>query len=394
MIRRLRRISRGRLTIVDSHGAVQVGDARAGGIAGTVQVQDPRFYRHTALGGGLGAAEAYLRGYWDSPDLLSAMRVLAQNAEALAGVERGAPRVLAPARVAINRLRRNNRSGSRRNIAAHYDLSNEFFALMLDSTMTYSCGVFPSPHATLEEASVEKYDRVCRKLALSPRDHVVEIGAGWGGFAVHAVQRYGCRVTTTTISRRQHAFAQRRITQAGLNDRVTLLKSDYRDLRGAYDKLVSIEMIEAVGQQYLRGYFAKCSRLLKPDGMMLLQAITIPDHRYDAYRHSVDFIRRYVFPGGFLPSVRAIAECLGRATDFRFFHAEDFGPHYARTLAAWRERFKANISQVQSLGFDQRFERLWEYYLCYCQAGFLERQIGVSQILLTKPQCRRAPLLE
>ncbi len=205
-----------------------------------------------------------------------------------------------------------------------------FLQLMLDPTMTYSSGVFPSSTATLQEASIEKYDRICRKLQLSPQDHLLEIGTGWGGFAEHAARQYGCRVTTTTISDQQHAYAANRFREAALQDRITLLKDDYRDLSGRYDKLVSIEMIEAVGEKFLPGYFAKCSQLLKPDGMMVLQAITIPDHRYDSYRKSVDFIQRYIFPGGFLPSMGAIANCLGRSTDFRFSHSEDFGPHYAR----------------------------------------------------------------
>jgi cyclopropane-fatty-acyl-phospholipid synthase len=295
--------------------------------------------------------------------------------------------------VAVNWLRRNTRTGSKRNIADHYDLSNDFFAAMLDPTMTYSSGVFLTSTSTLAEASAEKYDRICRKLLLTPNDHVLEIGTGWGGFALHAAKHYGCQVTTTTISQEQHAFAATRIREALLEDRITLLSDDYRDLHGHYDKLVSIEMIEAVGEKFLPEYFSKCSELLKPEGMMLLQAITIPDFRYDRYRKSVDFIQRYVFPGGFLPSIGAIGDGISRSTDFRFFHAEDFGSHYARTLFLWRRNFWENIDKVRSLGFDERFIRTWHYYLCYCEAGFRERQIGVSQLLLAKPACRREPLL-
>lgn len=360
---------------------------------GTINVHNRRFYRDVVLGGGLGAAESYIRGQWDSPDLTAAMRVLAQNSDVLAGVDRGAARWLRPLRAVANWLRRNTRAGSKRNISAHYDLSNDFFALMLDPTMTYSSGIFPTRESTLEEASIEKYDRICRKLQLKPEDHLLEIGTGWGGFAEHAVRNYGCHVTTTTISDQQHAYAKRRLRTVGIDHRVTLLKDDYRDLRGAYDKLVSIEMIEAVGEKFLPGYFAKCSELLKPHGMMCLQAITIPDHRYDDYRRSVDFIQRYIFPGGFLPSIGAIGACLGRATDFRFVHSEDFGTHYAETLAHWRHNFWQEIDAVRSLGFDERFIRTWHYYLCYCEAGFREREIGVSQLLLTKPACRREPLL-
>lgn len=394
MLRRLANLQTGQLTIVDRSGAHEFGQVGTTGLAATITVHDRRFYRAVVLGGGLGAAEAYIRGYWDSADLMTAMRVLARNAEVLAGVEQGAAQLLRPFRSLANLLRSNTRTGSKRNIAAHYDLSNEFFALMLDPTMTYSSGVFPTPASTLEEASVEKYDRICRKLQLQPRDHVLEIGTGWGGFAEHAASRYGCRVTTTTISAAQHAYAASRFRNAALDDRITLLADDYRALRGKYDKLVSIEMIEAVGEKFLPGYFAKCSDLLQPDGMMLLQAITIPDHRYDRYRKSVDFIQRYIFPGGFLPSMGAITTCLGRATDFRFFHAEDFGPHYAETLGRWRKTFWDNIQQVKTLGFDERFIRTWQYYLCYCEAGFHEREIGVAQLLLTKPACRRSPILD
>jgi cyclopropane-fatty-acyl-phospholipid synthase len=321
------------------------------------------------------------------------MRVLAHEAASLASTETWCARLVQPFRAAANWLLRNTRSGSKRNIAAHYDLSNEFFALMLDPTMTYSSGVFSASPATLEQAQIEKYDRICRALRLSSTDHVLEIGTGWGGFALHAARHYGCQVTTTTISTEQRAYAAQRFRDAGLDRRITLLDCDYRDLVGQFDKLVSIEMIEAVGEKYLPVYFRQCSRLVKPDGAMLLQAITIPDHRYEGYRRSVDFIQRYIFPGGFLPSMSAMAGCVARETDFRFLHVADFGPHYARTLAAWRRNFWDNISRVRALGFDDRFVRTWHYYLCYCEAGFLERQIGVSQLLLTKPRCRREPLV-
>jgi cyclopropane-fatty-acyl-phospholipid synthase len=390
---RLANLESGQLTVVDRSGAVEFGQVGQLGLTANIDVHDRRFYRDLVLGGGIGAAEAYIRGYWESPDLTAAMRVLAQNNGVLAGVETGAARLVRPLRAATNWLRRNTRAGSKRNISAHYDLSNDFFALMLDRTMTYSSGVFPTRESTLEEASIEKYDRICRKLQLTQEDHLLEIGTGWGGFAEHAVKNYGCRVTTTTISDEQHAYAERRLREAEIDQRVTLLKEDYRDLGGAYDKLVSIEMIEAVGEKFLPGYFGKCSQLLKPHGMMCLQAITIPDHRYDGYRKSVDFIQRYIFPGGFLPSMGAIGACLGRATDFRLFHTEDFGLHYADTLAHWRNNFWEAIDAVRSLGFDERFIRTWHYYLCYCEAGFHERQIGVSQLLLTKPACRREPML-
>ena len=393
VLRRLSNLQSGKLRILDRSGAFEFGDVSKSQLSATIDVHNRRFYRAVALGGSLAAAESFIRGDWDSPDLTVTMRVLAQNMDVLAGVERGMARLLRPLRFAGNWFRRNTRSGSKRNIAAHYDLRNEFFELMLDPTMTYSSGVFPSPQTTLEGASIEKYDRICRKLQLQPEDHVVEIGTGWGGFAEHAVTKYGCRVTTTTISNEQHAYALCRFRNLGIADRITLLKQDYRDLCGRFDKLVSIEMIEAVGEKFLPSYFAKCSELLKSDGMMCLQAIIIPDHRYDCYRKSVDFIQRYIFPGGFLPSMGAMANCIGRGTDFRFLHLEDFGPNYAETLSHWRQSFWQNIDAVSKLGFDRRFIRTWHYYLCYCEASFRERHIGVSQLVLAKPDCRRVSLM-
>ena len=379
--------------MVDPSGTFHFGQATPGEFTASLRVTDRRFYRDLMLRGSLGAAEAYLKRYWDTDDLTTMMRVIARNTDVLSGFERGFSQMLRPFRRAWNSMRANSRIGSRRNIAAHYDLSNEFFELMLDPTMTYSSGVFPHPRATLEEASIEKYDRICNKLQLSPEDHVLEIGTGWGGFAEYAARHYGCRVTTTTISENQHRYAETRIRRSGLADRIALLKQDYRDLAGKFDKLVSIEMIEAVGEKYLPVYFAKCCELLKPTGMMALQAITIPDHRFDDYRNSVDFIQRYIFPGGFLPSMTAIADNLRRTTDFRLCHLEDFGPHYAETLSRWRSNFWDNIEQVRQLGFDEYFQRMWEYYLCYCEAGFLERQIGVAQLVLSRPDCRRDPIL-
>jgi cyclopropane-fatty-acyl-phospholipid synthase len=290
---------------------------------------------------------------------------------------------------------RNSRGGSARNIAAHYDLGNEFYQLMLDETMAYSCAIFPRPEATLAVASTVKFESACRKLDLKATDHVLEIGSGWGGFAIHAVQRYGCRVTTTTISRQQHDYAVRRIAELGMSDRITVLLQDYRDLvapPGGFDKLVSIEMVEAVGANYLDGYFGHCARLLKPEGAMLLQAITLQDQHYQQALKSVDRIQRHVFPGSFIPSIEALSRSLSRATDFKIFHLEDIGPHYARTLRHWRERFFHNIGRVRALGFNDSFIRLWEYYLCYCEGGFAERQLGTVQMLLTRPGCRRVPI--
>jgi len=289
-------------------------------------------------------------------------------------------------------LNRNTPKGSRRNIEAHYDLGNELFELFLDETMMYSCGIFHHQQTTLQEASEAKLERICQKLQLKPTDHLLEIGTGWGGFALYAAKHYGCRVTTTTISKQQYDYARQRVQDAGLEDRITLLFDDYRELNGSYDKLVSIEMVEAIGHRYYDAYFNKCSELIKPDGMMLLQSITISDQRYPVAKKSIDFIQKYIFPGGCLPSVAALGDAIARKTDMRIFHLEDIGPHYATTLHKWRERFFENIGKVRQLGYPEGFIRMWEYYLCYCEGGFRQQTIGTIQLLLTKPQTLRSPL--
>jgi cyclopropane-fatty-acyl-phospholipid synthase len=389
----LRHLQTGVLRLQDSETSWQFGSGSSEGLAAAIKVQDYRFYRALVLQGTLGAAEAYLEAWWSCDDLVHLFRLLSKNSAVLSGMDGGVASFFLGLCALAHSFRRNTASGSRNNVAAHYDLGEDFYALFLDETMTYSAGVFAHPETSLKEASVEKYDRICRKLMLTPRDHVLEIGSGWGGFAVHAARKYGCRVTTTTISRRQFDYAREWISRAGLEGRVTVRCDDYRSLSGAFDKIISIEMIEAVGHEFLDDYFRKCSESLRSDGMMLLQAITIADHAYDRYRRSVDFIQKYIFPGGCLPSISAIGNAVRRATDFRLIHLEDFGSHYAETLARWRVRFWKNIDQVYCLGFDERFIRMWHYYLCYCEAGFLENQIGVAQIVFTKPNCRRRSIL-
>jgi cyclopropane-fatty-acyl-phospholipid synthase len=338
-------------------------------------------------GGDLGAAESYLEGEWVSDDLTDLFRVLLRN-ETVLQTFRSPLTMLTRFISRLGHFRnRNSRDGSRRNIHEHYDLGNSFFSLFLDPTMMYSSALFSNEQASLEEASLEKVDRVCRNLQLSPEDHVLEIGTGWGTFAIYAAQKYGCRVTTTTISEEQFRMATQRVEEAGLTDRITILMKDYRDLEGQFDKLVSIEMIEAVGQQYLPEYFATCDRLLKDNGAMMIQAITMPEQRYERYRNSVDFIQKYIFPGGFLPSVSVMQECVATRTSLRMIELMDFGMHYARTLRLWNERFHERLDEVKALGFDDRFIRMWRYYLCYCEAAFLERAIGVCQVMWAKPGC-------
>ena len=371
----------------DALGTIAVGRAGDGPTV-TLEVLDPGFYRALAGNGSVGAGEAYMDGLWRCSDLVALVRLLVRNRDLLDGMETGSARLGGLAMKAIHLLRRNTRSGSRRNIAAHYDLGNEFFRLFLSEDLMYSSAYWTGAGDTLEAASTRKLDLICRKLALGPDDHVVEIGTGWGGFAVHAAKHYGCRVTTTTISREQHDLAAARIQQAGLGDRITLLQSDYRDLTGQYDKLVSIEMIEAVGADFQDSYFGQIGRLLKPEGLALVQAITIEDHRYEQALKSVDFIKRHVFPGCFIPSVSAMLASKTRSSDLALVGLEDFGLSYARTLQAWRERFLAQLPAVRAQGYDERFVRMWEFYLAYCEGGFRERSIGVSHLLMAKPGWR------
>lgn len=374
-------------------GAVEIREAGRGWRFGSgepvrLEILDPRAWAAVAFGGSVGAGESYMDGLWRCDDLVGLVRLLVRNRAVLEGIDTGLASLSSPLRGLLHRLNRNTKEGSRRNIAAHYDLGNAFYRLWLDETMMYSSAVFERPGMTLAEASTAKLDRICRKLDLGPGDHVLEIGTGWGGFALHAAGRYGCRVTTATISREQYQLARERVAAAGLSDRVEVLLADYRDLAGTYDKLVSIEMVEAVGADYLETYAERCGRLLAPSGAMLLQAITIRDQLYRKALREVDFIQRYIFPGGFLPSVTALAAAFTGNSDLRAVQLEDIGPHYAETLARWRDNFHARSDEIRGLGFDERFMRMWEFYLCYCEGGFRERQIGTVQMLLAKPDWR------
>jgi cyclopropane-fatty-acyl-phospholipid synthase len=394
LLKQLRQFEHGELRLVEPDGREHVFGRRhaAFDLGCTVHFDHAQVFADAAFGGTVGAGEAYIRGLWRCDDLTTLVRIFVANREQMNRMDSRWSLVSRPLLKLFHWANRNSKHGSARNIAAHYDLGNGLYQLMLDDTMAYSCAIFPHADSTLTEGSEAKFDAACRKLDLKPTDHVLEIGTGWGGFAIHAVQKYGCRVTTTTISAAQRDFAVRRIESLGLSDRITVLLDDYRELQGQYDKLVSIEMVEAVGAPFLDGYFRHCSRLLKPDGAMLLQAITIQDQIYAQALKSVDYIKRYVFPGSFIPSVQALSKSLARVTDFKIFHLEDIGPHYARTLALWRERFFRNLGKVRELGYSDSFVRLWEYYLCYCEGGFMERQLGTVQMLLTKPACRRAPV--
>jgi cyclopropane-fatty-acyl-phospholipid synthase len=394
VLRRLARLETGQIVFNDDGGRYQSGKSESDdAFRAEINVLDGRFYSAVAAGGSIGAAEAYMQGYWRCDELTKAVRILVRNRDVLDGMEKGLARLAIPTRKLLHWINRNTAAGSQRNIAAHYDLGNDFFRLWLDETMMYSSAVFERPGMTLTEASVAKLDRICRKLELAPDDHVLEIGTGWGGFAIHAAKNYRCNVTTTTISREQYEYARARVYDEGLDDKITLLLKDYRELNGRYDKLVSIEMIEAVGHEFLDIYFAACSKLLKPEGMMMLQAITIQDQRYEQALKTVDFIKRYVFPGGFIPSVTTILQSVTRSTDMRIFHLEDIGEDYARTLNAWRKAFHQSLNRIRSMGYSEEFLRMWNFYYCYCEGAFLERAIGDAQILLVKPGCRRSPIV-
>lgn len=377
----------GCLQLRDAGGDLLLGDPAAA-LKVTVWVDDPAFYRAVAAQGSVGAGESYIRGEWRCSDLVALVQLLVRNRDLLDGMERGVARVGGWLLKGWNRLRRNTREGSRRNIAAHYDLGNPFFSLFLSSDLMYSSALYAAPTDPLEVASRRKLARICEELQLTADDHVVEIGTGWGGFALYAAGEIGCRVTTTTISVEQYTLAKQRVDAAGLQDKVTLLLKDYRDLEGQYDKLVSIEMIEAIGAQYLDTYFDTLTRLLKPDGLALLQAITIEDQRYEQARRSVDYIKRFVFPGSFIPSINAIIAAKTRSSDLQLIGQHDFGTSYALTLRAWRQRFLAQLPAVRAQGFDERFIRMWEFYLAYCEGGFLERSIGVSHLLMARPDYR------
>ena len=357
-----------------------------------VKVHDAAFFPRVVFGGTVGAGESFMDGDWEVDNLPGLVRIMVRNRSLMNQLDSGFSLIKRPIMNAIHALNRNTRKGSARNIAAHYDLGNEFFETFLDPTMMYSCAYFWDDSTGLHTASIAKINRICLKLGLKPGDKVVEIGSGWGAFAVHAAINFHCHVTTTTISQQQYDRCVALVEEAGVSDRVTVLKQDYRDLTGQYDKLVSIEMIEAVGHQFLNNYMAQCSKLLKDDGVMLIQAITINDQFYDQAVKSVDFIKRYIFPGSFIPSVSAIMGAMKSHTDLRLFHLEDLTQHYVRTLQSWRKSFLANREDIQKAGYDEPFTRMWDFYLSYCEGGFQERSIGCAHLVFTKPQNRLVSL--
>ena len=375
----------GQVTLADGTTATVHGDGQP---CVRIDVHRPAFYRRVVLGGTLGAAESYIDGDWDCDDLVGLVRLVAHNSRTGQVVDRRRGRIGSCIDRWQHHRRRNTRRGSASNIAAHYDLGNDFFRLFLDERMMYSCALYEHASASLDAASTAKLELLCRKLRLRPQDHLLEIGGGWGGLAVYAAKRHGCRVTTATLSPAQHSHTVSLVREHGLDDRVEVLLRDYRDLDGQFDKLVSVEMIEAVGHRFLPDYFRACARLLKPDGLMALQAITIRDQRYRQALHNVDFIKKHIFPGGFIPCVSVLVENAARQCDAVLVHLDDLGEDYARTLRAWRARFDSQAEAIKSLGFDERFRRMWRFYFCYCEGGFLERAISDVQMLFAMPGYR------
>lgn len=387
VLSRLSGLETGRLVIGDPDGEWVLGERD--GVQARIDVHSGAFWRMLATGGSVGAGEAYVAGLWDSPDLVAVIRVLAANRRLLDRMEQGGARFYGWLLQGLHRLARNTVPGSRRNISAHYDLGNDFFEGWLDERMQYSSGLYLAPADSLDQAQENKLARIAEKLALGPGDHLLEIGTGWGGLAVYMAERTGCRVTTTTISAEQHRYACERVRGAGLEDRVEVLMKDYRELEGIYDKVVSIEMIEAVGADFLESYLAVIRDRLAPDGLALIQAITIEEYRYKNALKSVDFIKRYIFPGSFIPSVSAILDAMARATDLGLVELFDFGESYARTLRHWRERFEAGWEHYAAMGFDNEFRRRWRFYLAYCEGGFVERAISDVHLVLAAPGYRK-----
>lgn len=379
----LKKLVHGQLIIQEGENIQTFG--RDSSLRAHVTINDRRAYRKVVFGGSIGAGEAYIDKLWDVDNLTALVRIMVLNMSLLDRMERGLAWLNRPVDLLKHVLNSNNKEGAKRNILAHYDLGNDMYSAFLDPTMMYSSAIYPSKESNLLDAQQYKLELICQKLALKPTDKVVEIGAGWGGFAIHAAQNYGCHVTTTTISDAQYAEASKRIADLGLTEKITLIQKDYRELTGKFDKLVSIEMIEAVGHKYLPAFFKQCERLLKPDGKMLIQAITIADQKYTQYARSVDFIQRYIFPGGCLPSNARMLQLIAEKTDMVVRQIDDFGLDYARTLQDWRTRFNSSYEYLVKKGYDETFKRLWEFYLCYCEGGFLERSISVVHVVATRP---------
>ncbi len=393
VLKRLAAIHDGHIEIEDGNDIFELGTTKKNGMYAKIRVKDPMFYSSLVFGGSIGAGESYMRKEWNCNHLTDLIRIIVLNQDVVETLDSGLAKITAPIYKLFHLRRKNTKNGSKKNISAHYDLGNNFYRLFLDDTLAYSCAIFKDQQTTLHEASLEKFERICKKLELSEADHLLEIGTGWGGFAIYAAEKYGCRVTTTTISKEQHDHTERRIKEAGLSGQIDLLFQDYRELAGKFDKIVSIEMIEAVGHHFYKTFFKCCSDLLKANGSMLIQSITIQDQVYENHKKSADFISRYIFPGCCIPSITAMMEASTNASDMKLFHLEDITAHYATTLRIWRQNFFEKIEDVRQQGFSESFIKMWEFYLCYCEAGFAERYLGNVQMIFNKPGYRPQPIL-
>lgn len=391
VLKALKQITNAQLIIRNKFEEYEFGDSNSD-LSATITLHNENFYTDVAFQGSVGAAESYIAGDWDCDSLTQLIQVFVRNRNLMDEMEGGSAGLKNALLKIGHFFNKNTLQGSRKNIAGHYDLGNELFEQFLDSKMMYSSAIYKSEDEDLETASERKLRVICEKLNLQPDDHLIEIGTGWGGFAIYAAQNYGCRITTTTISTEQHDYTERKIKQLGLEDQITLLKKDYRLLEGEFDKLVSIEMIEAVGHHYLETYLKKCSQLLKPNGLGLIQAITIEDQRYEQALKSVDFIKKYIFPGSFIPSVGAIVSTNANATDMKLINLEDFGESYAFTLSDWHKKFNQNIEAISAAGYGKEFQRMWRFYFCYCEGGFLERAISDVHLVFAKPGNKRASI--
>lgn len=385
--KKFKNLKTGHISVNDGDETFTFGDSSSDEKV-SVDIHSQEFYVMTGSGGALGIAEAYVAGYWSSDDVVKLFQIILRNRDILLSLEKGFAKLVKPINKMIHRGRQNTLKGSKENILAHYDLSNDFYKLWLDPSMTYSCAFFNNDSVTLEEASIEKLDRICRKLDLSEDDSVLEIGTGWGSFSIHAAKNYGCKVTTTTISDAQFDYARSRIKDEGLESKITLINKDYRDLDGKYDKIVSIEMIEAVGYEYIPDYFSKLSSLLNNNGLVALQGITYNDQNFEVYKDSVDFIKKYIFPGSCLISIAQIIDVIKKDTDLAMVDMEDITKHYAVTLNRWRKNFMDVIPKVKEMGYSQAFINMWEFYFLYCEAGFSERNIGDVQMIFAKSGSR------
>ncbi len=380
------------LTVSDAAGQHRFGNSDAeGGLYANIQVHHEAFYRRAVFGGDLGVAESLMDGDWQCDDLTALVRIFVRSRGECRWLNEGAAHVRQWYARWRHWRRGNTVEQARYNIHEHYDLGNDFFSLFLDSTLSYSCGLFESTSDTMHDASLRKIRRICSLLDLRPSDRLLEIGTGWGALAAWAASESGCTVTTTTISQQQQQYARQRLERNGLQHLVDVRLEDYRDLAGTFDKIVSVEMIEAVGHAYLPVFFRKCGELLAEDGVFAMQAIVMADDRYDDYLRSVDFIRAYIFPGGCLPSISELTQTAAAHGQLRLVRLDDFAPHYAETLRRWRVRFRKNEVKIRQLGFDDRFLRMWEYYLCYCEAAFEERQVNLVQLLFAKSNAHDHP---